>query len=115
MTELEQLRKENAALKRDLRLIELKRRLESATEITYSNGEKAKMVRAIFLQMERAIVNDEPLDDLPSDEMIDVLWMELSFVTNIDDLEYGEAVTIGSVFGELRTMLNEIRKHKQGE
>lgn len=115
MTELEQLRKENAALKRDLHLIELKRRLESATEITYSNGEKAKRVRSIFRQMEAVIVNDEPLEDLPSDDMVEELWKQLSFVTNIDDLEYGEAVTIGSVFGELRKMFNEVKRHKQGE
>lgn len=47
-----------------------------------------------------------------TNERLDELWNILSSATNIDRLEYAEAVTIGSVFGEMRA---EIVKLRNGE
>lgn len=43
-------------------------------------------------------------------EKLDELWKILSSTTNIDKLEYDEAVTIGSVFGQMR---NEIERQQK--
>lgn len=43
-------------------------------------------------------------------ERLDHLWKVLSSATNIKNLEYDEAVTIGSVFGEMRA---EIERQQQ--
>lgn len=40
-----------------------------------------------------------------TDEHLDVLWKRMQMATNIDNLEYGAAVTIGSIFGQLRTAI----------
>jgi hypothetical protein len=40
-------------------------------------------------------------------EELDELWKILSSATNIDKLEYSEAVTIGSVFGQMRKEIED--------
>lgn len=45
-----------------------------------------------------------------NDEYINLLWERISSATNIKCLEYGEAVTIGSVFGEMKAEIKKLRQ-----
>lgn len=48
-----------------------------------------------------------------NEEKLDELWETLALATNIDDLEYDEAVTIGSVFGQMRTAIEALQAENQ--
>lgn len=45
-----------------------------------------------------------------TDEYLDTLWKRLSSATNVKNKEYGEAVTIGSVFGEMKTEIKRLQE-----
>lgn len=46
-------------------------------------------------------MNDQDMNK----ERLEHLWKVLSSATQIDKLDYGEAVTIGSVFGEMKNAI----------
>lgn len=41
---------------------------------------------------------------------LDHLWKVLSSATNINNLEYGEAVTIGGVFGQMKAEIERLQE-----
>lgn len=44
---------------------------------------------------------------------LDKLWKTLSLATNIDNLDYDEAITIGSVFGQMRTVIEKQQEENE--
>lgn len=46
-------------------------------------------------------------------QKLDELWKTLSLATNIDNLDYDEAITIGSVFGQMRTVIEKQQEENE--